>query len=133
MSPRWRTALACLGSLVLLACVGATWTVLHAFEDICASRVIEEIRSPDGQMRAVLFTRDCGATAVVSVHVSVIPVNHALENEGGNLFIAITDGTPMPQVRWLDNVQIEISYHPGARVFRAESGTIAAAARYKQL
>lgn len=130
MSPRWRTALACLGSLVLLACAGAAWSVLRAFDDVCASRVVEEIRSPDGLRRALLFTRDCGATTSVSVHVSVIPFNHVLENEGGNLFIATVEGTPMAQARWLDNRTIEISHHHLARVYRAQASHLGTGASY---
>jgi hypothetical protein len=57
----------------------------------CGNDLVKEVRSPDGQMNAVVFQRDCGATTGFSTQVSLLSSNKSLPNESGNLFVATTD------------------------------------------
>ena len=96
----------------------------------CGNRVVAAVPSPSGRVEAVIFTRDCGATTAFSTQVSLLKPGSSLRNESGNLFVADTnhgaaagspDGGATVLVRWLSEESLEVSYEPGARVFKAES------------
>lgn len=55
--------------------------------DPCGNQVLQQVASPDGQFKAVIFERDCGATTGYSTQVSVLPSAAALSNDGGNVFV----------------------------------------------
>lgn len=112
---------------------GSAWRRIEGLGDMCANSVLEEIRSPDRQQRAVVFLRDCGATTSDSTQISVLPANAALENESGNLFVADRLDRHGVTVRWLDRDALEISYPREARVFRAEARVAQTKARYQAL
>jgi hypothetical protein len=57
----------------------------------CENELVGEHTSPDGQYKAVLFVRDCGATTGFNTQVSLLRSNQHLKNGSGNLFIADTD------------------------------------------
>lgn len=54
----------------------------------CGTEIIKEIKSPDEKRKAVIYRRSCGVTTNNSTHISVIPADQNLPNEGGNIFIA---------------------------------------------
>jgi len=70
-------------------------------DSLCGNKILAETLSPDGKMKAVLFTRDCGATTGYSTQISVIPQAKKLPNDGGNVFII--DGEPTITLRWGDD------------------------------
>jgi len=117
-------------ALMLLLGAGAAWQGMQDLGDMCANRVLEDIRSPNRQRRAVVFLRDCGATTGYSTQISVLPANTVLENEGGNLFVADHLGNHAVRVRWVDGDTIEIFPPRDARVFRAEARVAGVTARY---
>ena len=95
----------------------------------CANEMLEVIKSPDGNLQAVIFRRDCGATTDYSTQVSIISANAKLPNKSGNVFVADTDhgnapeqkgGGPKVKAEWLDNKSLRISYDPRGRVFLEE-------------
>jgi hypothetical protein len=52
---------------MLLSTLGFTifsWWIGYAFDDICGNSLISEISSPNKQMKAVIYERDCGALVV---------------------------------------------------------------------
>jgi hypothetical protein len=62
--------------LTLISGVGALgWLVISALEDLCGNDPISETPSPNGQMKVVVFQRDCGATTGFSTQVSVLPID----------------------------------------------------------
>ena len=69
-------------SLILLSVM-----ILFQSCDPCVNTVREEILSPDGKYRAVIFERDCGATTGFNRQLSIVPSNKKLKNEKGNVFI----------------------------------------------
>jgi hypothetical protein len=65
----------------------------------CNNTVLSETNSPGAELKAVVFTRSCGATTGVSTHVSILPETANLRpKDGGNLFIADTDHLRGPKV-----------------------------------
>jgi hypothetical protein len=95
----------------------------------CANEMLEAVKSPDGNLQAVIFRRDCGATTDYSTQVSIISANTKLPNKSGNVFVADTDhgkapeqegGGPKVKAEWLDNKSLRISYDLRDRVFLEE-------------
>jgi hypothetical protein len=105
----------------------------------CANEQLNEVPSPGGARRAVVFQRDCGATTPFSTQISVLPRGVALPDSNGNVFVADTDrgrapagpgGGPGVSVRWLTPDTLEVRYDPRARVFVKEVHTSEAEVRF---
>jgi hypothetical protein len=95
----------------------------------CANEILNEVRSPTGKMKAVVFQRDCGATTGFSTQVSVLQSDQQLPNEGGNVFVADTDhgiapsgagGGPVVEVSWTNETELLVRHDKRARVFHNE-------------
>jgi len=98
--------------------------------DLCGNSVVAEFPSPNGRWKAVVFSRDCGATTDFSTQVSLLKAGDSLANDGGNLFVADRDhgkapagpsGGPAVAVRWVSDGQLRVEHHSLARVFKAEA------------
>ena len=92
----------------------------------CGNTIIQTAPSPGGNSRAIIFTRDCGATTGFSTQVSILPTQDALPNESGNVFMSDADhgtapagrgGGPNVWVKWLAPNQLKIVYDRRARTF----------------
>jgi hypothetical protein len=104
-----------------------SWWISYVFDDMCGNNPISVTPSPDKQMKAVIYERDCGATTGFSTRVSVLHSDQALlRSESGNLFIADTDhgkapngpkGGPEVRVQWRGDKALSVAYHKAARVF----------------
>jgi len=53
----------------------------------CRNEIQEEHVSPDGSIKLVVFSRDCGATTGFNTQVSVLPIDTALPDSPGNTLI----------------------------------------------
>ena len=100
-----------------------------ADKSMCANEDIAEVASPNAQLKAIVFQRDCGATTGFSTQVAVLPAGASLQNEPGNVFVADTNhgaapsgrgGGPEVAVHWRSDDALQIAHHPNARVFLAE-------------
>jgi hypothetical protein len=129
MALLWKKILIGLSTLFLLV-IGAVTLFVSRLPDLCANTVLIEYPSPSGQLKAVIFDRDCGATTDFSTQVSMLPASSSLENEGGNIFSADTDhrqapswknGGPEVRFRWVSDKSAVLQYHQFARVVRANS------------
>jgi hypothetical protein len=107
--------------------VAALWLFVP---DLCSNSVLAESLSPNGKLKAVIFSRDCGATTDFSTQVSLLKAGDSLPNNGGNLFVADRDhgkapsgqsGGPVVTVSWVSNEQLRVEHHALARVFKSES------------
>ncbi|MGQ3057626.1 MAG: DUF5412 family protein [Nevskia sp.] len=131
-SQRWRiwlryslriaTAAAMVYGLTMFA------VVYFAFSTACVNESLQDIPSPDGQHRVVIFQRDCGATTGFSTQASLLSEQQALNDRSANLFIADTNhgaapsgpgGGPAVNAVWLDAQHLQLSHHPNARIFLA--------------
>lgn len=127
----WKKILIGLGLLLLLL-IGATAFFISRLPDLCGNTILAEHSSPDGQLKAVVFDRNCGATTDFSTQVSIVPSNVLLDNEGGNVFSADTNhgrapawknGGPEIRLRWISDTRVELQYHWFSRVLRAATDT----------
>ncbi len=99
-----------------------------AFSTACINEPLQDIPSPDGRHRIVVFQRDCGATTGFLTQASLLTQRDALDDRSGNLFIADSNhgaapsgpgGGPAVVAVWLDARHLQLSHHPSARVFLA--------------
>uniref|UniRef100_B8HJV7 Lipoprotein n=1 Tax=Cyanothece sp. (strain PCC 7425 / ATCC 29141) TaxID=395961 RepID=B8HJV7_CYAP4 len=97
------------------------------FDPLCENKVKQEIISPDGSQKAVLFERNCGATTRYSYQISVLPRAAKLPSGPGNTFSSYVEN---PEVRWEGDRQLLIKY-PKTSPFRAESSVADVAIRYQ--
>lgn len=99
-----------IGGVLLLAVGGFALFIYFLFpsvDDLCANDNLVEMVSPNGQLKAVTFRRDCGATTEYSTHVSILPTSRKLPNEAGNVFVQSRESIVV--VRWLDDHHLSIS------------------------
>ena len=131
-SPRYFVKLAAIGLGGLVAAtilVVGTISYFHA-ASICENQVIYERISPNGLLKAVVFSRECGATTGTSAHISVVPRFFGTPSGAGNVFIAdsghasASDGTLFGsnlRVFWVSSFLLRVEHHPAFRVFKAEA------------
>jgi hypothetical protein len=100
-------------------------TVVGGCSDSCKNRTVSTAAVPAGDLKAVLFQRDCGATTGFSSQVSLTGANEATSGVG-NAFVADTDhgvaqaaswGGPWVELRWVSPQKLLIRYDAKARVF----------------
>jgi hypothetical protein len=98
-------------------------------ENLCGNQIAQEVASPSGTFRAVVFERDCGATTGFSTQISILPATARLTNETGNIFVAEDkQGVPLDShgvvhimVEWKGDHALIISYPSAAQVFQKVS------------
>ena len=99
--------------------------LMSGCSDTCGNNVISRAPSPDGRHEAVLFQRDCGATAGFSTQISILEAGKS-ETGSGNAFVADDDhgkartgdwGGPWAEVKWLAADHLLIRYAKKSRVF----------------
>jgi hypothetical protein len=114
---------------LILLCIGSLYLFAQSLPNLCGNTVLAEYPSPNNQLKAVTFQRDCGATTGFSTQVSIIPSASALGNDGGNIFSAGTNhgeapsgqgGGPEVKVNWLSDTGIQIQHHKLVRTFLVE-------------
>lgn len=95
----------------------------------CENKIISTYPSPKGDYKAIIFSRDCGATTDFNTQISILDKGEELADDGGNTFIADTDhgavpaaswGGPDVNVIWSGESNLLISYDPKTRVFKKE-------------
>jgi hypothetical protein len=100
-------------------------TLVTGCSDACQNRVVSTADAPSGDLKAVLFQRDCGATTDFSTQVSVARGGDALSG-AGNVFVADTHhdaaspaswGGPWVELRWISPKDLLVRYDAKARVF----------------
>jgi hypothetical protein len=95
--------------------------------ELCTNVIVETLPSPNGELDAVLYQRDCGATTGFSTQVSVVPEGEEVVN--GNVLSADCDGGSAPaaswggppaEIKWLGDRRLLVRYHAKSRLFKAE-------------
>lgn len=116
-------------SIIIVGIIAVFFAPNYLFSP-CKNELVGEHLSPDGQYKAVIFIRDCGATTGFSTQVSLLRSNMQLKNGSGNLFIADSDhgkipsnpkGGPEVKIVWQGSKDLYIVHHKQARVFKAEN------------
>lgn len=111
--------------------VGAFALLLHISAGaMCGNQPLARVPSPDRQLDAVLFERDCGATTGFSTQVTVLAHGSELPNEPGNIG-AVDDnhgavpqgpgGGPELKLAWDGRRELVVYHHRKARVYERNS------------
>jgi hypothetical protein len=109
------------------AALGVTVVALiagTACADPCSNSPLAEVPSPSGELRAVVFERDCGATTGFSVQVSILRRGERLSNGGGNAFTADSGHAPLPlrvEAEWESDRTLRLTHDPRLRTFTRET------------
>jgi hypothetical protein len=78
-----------------------------AFPNTCVNSILMEVLAPNRKLKAVLFSRDCGATTSFGTHVSIPPASSRLPDEGGS--VVVVRDEPKMTIRWIDDRHLNIS------------------------
>lgn len=107
------------GLVVLLAIVGVSiWYAMQQFNvGMCGNTETRTVVSPDGQIKAVVFERDCGATTGFSTQVSILRANQTLPDDGGNVLVTDASEASTVHVVWTGARTLQIQYPAQATVF----------------
>jgi hypothetical protein len=92
-------------------------TFAGCFDADCLNEIREEVISPDGKNKVVLFSRNCGATTGFNTQASILKQGEQLPDDGGNAFI-IDQG--VAKVSWKNNKSILVVSEHNARNFKQE-------------
>ena len=95
----------------------AIFSLLGCIDIECSNELSEEIVSPDGTKKVVLFSRNCGATTGFNTQGTILDRTEALPDSVGSAFI-IDRGTA--KVSWADNAKIVVTLQSSARVSKKE-------------
>jgi hypothetical protein len=126
-----------LGALLTLP-VAAVLCGRAALDGACGNDPIAEAVSPDGELKALAFQRNCGATTGFSTQISVVPAEASAPSGPGNVFIADANhgaaagpgGGPKVDLAWASPRRLVITHDPSARVFKAEAERAGASITY---
>jgi hypothetical protein len=125
--------------LITLALAAGTVACLNLAAG-CGNDLVNEVRSPGGKIKAVVFQRDCGATTGFSTQVSLLSSNKSLPNESGNLFVATTDhgnapaaawGGPIVEISWTDDANLLLRHDKRAGLSKREESLGGVKIRYE--
>nr|WP_086937864.1 DUF5412 family protein [Thaumasiovibrio occultus] len=106
-------------AFLMLAQIGNAFWQLG---DVCGNQVFAEYPSPDGSYKAVVFERDCGATADISTQVSLLPRNGAVGRDTGNVFVVEDEYNDLAlSLTWRDDNHVVIEHPQHAKVFKANT------------
>lgn len=97
--------------LVLLVMLFGGWIQERFFSNnSCVNEIVSQSKSPNGNFKAILFSRDCGPKTNASYQVTVMNHWENLSNSSvGNVFVAYE----APEIRWKDNSTLYVSKASG--------------------
>ena len=84
----------------------------------CSNDVLSSVSSPTGRLRAVVFSRECGATVGVNTQVSVV-TGTAQPIDGGN--VIILKGKVPLRVRWQSESELIVTGAGSTEEFKREA------------
>ncbi|MBT1695985.1 hypothetical protein KK083_03795 [Fulvivirgaceae bacterium PWU4] len=99
-------------------------------KDVCSNEVIEETYSPNKALKAVIFSRDCGATTSASTQLSILKADKSLENENGNTFI-VNDG--QIEIEWRSSTELTVYIDILANTFERQDQVEGVRITYKSI
>jgi hypothetical protein len=82
----------------------------------CDNAVLSQAVSPSGSLKAVAFSRTCGATTSVNVQVSILRAGSTLQDGEGSALIA--DGAELGSLKWKGEDTVEVTFSKEPRVFK---------------
>jgi hypothetical protein len=107
-----------LGAILLLVVVLTAWTTTGLFEiPLCENTIKQEVTSPDGRLKIVVFSRECGATTGFNSQATIINASDRLPDAAGTVFITDKDDVT---VSWPDPNRVLVSMKGTGPNFKQE-------------
>ena len=95
----------------------ATFATIASCDIGCGNEIVSRNASPSRAISAVVFNRNCGATAGFNAQVSIVRGN-AVPSDAGNTLIL--EGTVLLKLRWVSESELRITGLGSAKVFKQE-------------
>lgn len=117
----------------------AFYIVFSPAEEMCNLNLAQELASPQGQYKAIIYQYDCGATTPFTTNISILSRTEEIEYVAGNLFVAYHSSRsgpwhgPYTEIKWLSETSLVISYVADATVSKQEKSVGSVVASYVQL
>lgn len=139
----WKKVVLGLLTVAIVTIGGCVALLDHLFSDMCATTVIDQVASPSGKYKAVIFQIDCGATSDFNSQVAIVPENKDSTEKDAlpkSFFVADRDHGRAPEgkehgpevrLNWLSDSRLEIQHHELARILRAERSLKGVAIDYR--
>lgn len=136
-----KLTLAILGTLIAITGGCLAW-LDRLSVGMCAQTIIEQVPSPSGQLSAVVFQIDCGATSGFNSHVAIVPGDAVVSSKSElpkSFFVIDTNHGQAPEgkehgpevrLKWLSDEHLDIQHHKLARVIQAEATSDAVQVSY---
>ena len=106
-----------------IAAVALVAIAIRNYFPLCANESIQIVHSPSKQKRAVIFSRNCGATTGYNTQISIVDATENLANTPGNVFVSDSAQDYAKRneaiVRWKADDELVINYGASARVFKS--------------
>jgi hypothetical protein len=111
--------------------------------DSCNYAVVSETKSPDGNLKAVVFHRGCGSNPIdSSEQISILSSSASSPSGRGNVFIAGDENHPSPaaakptmeiKILWESNTVLSISYPTNTQVLLKKPSVAGVAIKYEAI
>jgi hypothetical protein len=131
----WKKVVLGLLTVAIVTIGGCVALLDHLFSDMCATTVIDQVASPTGELKAVVFQIDCGATSDFNTQVAIVSGDKEVSEKDTlpkSFFAADGDHGRAPEgkahgpevrLNWLSDSSLEIQHHELARRIRAEKSS----------
>jgi hypothetical protein len=81
----------------------------------CGNGLVSTLLSPDGRLKVIVFTRDCGATVRTDTGVSVLPASASLPGGGANALV-VRDNPDRPIERTFPAIDLRLNWISSRRL-----------------
>ncbi|PPD51148.1 MAG: hypothetical protein CTY16_00425 [Methylobacter sp.] len=113
-------------AVVFISLIGLAITSLVLVSEflsgMCGNEIIQNALSPGNHFKAILFSRDCGATTNFNTHISLIAPDEGLPNESGNVFIVNGDPKDLNiEIDWLTPTDLVVRHAAGLTAHKKEN------------
>jgi hypothetical protein len=109
----------CFGLVTMLCAAFFLGDVLS--NGLCGNKVVNEYASPDGQLKAVVFTRDCGATTAYSTQVSVMNAGDNIGDRNTGNVLTMDQASLSPE--WQGDNVLRLKLPTNTRTYHKASDT----------
>jgi hypothetical protein len=105
-----------LASIAIVIVIGFSILGQFALSPKCELSELDTRSSPDGEIVASVFHKNCGATADYITGVALRRAGQSFTDESSNVVLVIED-TVSIEVRWAGDNKLEIGVSPAAPIF----------------
>lgn len=113
-------------------------------DNTCGAKLAESKLSPNGKLKILVFSVNCGAVSDFSTQISLVESDYNLKkDDSGNIFSADSDHgkakmsegreTIEVKTKWLNDNTVEIVYPENARIFKNKDGKDGVQIFYKKV